>query len=418
MYKKVKILIIIFCLLLISTVFKFCPAHFEFEPTRTIYYGDIITVEDFKCYLILKDGTQIEIPIKDIDKGFAEPELTFNTDLGKKVVTIDLINIKSFESNLSTDYVQAGAPFIFPKDFQIILNYEDGKQLILKERDLQITWENKELHHGENIFVAQWRNISIPEIVNALAHPIVQSDEYPMYYQDLNTVIEITKEFYAGAECFVAHIITSDPLALKTTYGPDGWDSHYPMSEVYKYRNAILMCNADYSDRGEAGWTPIVRDGQIVNSVFIPTGYNRTLGINNEGHLYEVQNQLGWEIKNNGLRDTWTFWQGFTIMDGQRIIKNDSVKHPRTFIGEVLRDDGKLEYYLVIADGRRPDSIGLCHDEEGAFLFEKGCWIAYNLDGGGSSEIIFDGKILNQPSDGGERWDHDFIYFELWSGIN
>ena len=32
--------------------------------------------------------------------------------------------------------------------------------------------------------------------------------------------------------------------------------------------------------------------------------------------------------------------------------------------------------------------------------------------------MIFDGKILNQPSDGGERWDHDFIYFELWSGIN
>lgn len=410
--------ILFFCSILVFSVFKFCPVHFEFEPTHTIYYSDIITAEDFKYNLVLRDGTQIEIPIKNIDKEFAEPELTFNTIFGKKTEQIDLIKIKSFDSNLSTDYVQAGVPFVFPKDFQITLNYEDGKQLILKEQDLQIQWEDKELHHGENIFTAQWHNFSMPEIVNALDHPIIQSDEYPMYYYDLNTSIEITKEYYAGAECFVAHIITNDPLALKTTYGPDGFGSHYPMSEVFNYRNAIFMCNADYSDYSGTRWNPIVRDGQIINSVSIPTGVNRTLGINNEGHLYEVRHQLEGEIENNGLRDTWTFYFGFTIMDGERVVKNDSVKHPRTFMGEVLRDDGKLEYYLVVADGRRSDSIGLCHDEEGEFLFAKGCYTAYNLDGGGSSEMMFDGKILNQPSDGQERWDHDFIYFELWPGVN
>jgi exopolysaccharide biosynthesis protein len=84
----------------------------------------------------------------------------------------------------------------------------------------------------------------------------------------------------------------------------------------------------------------------------------------------------------------------------------------------VLRDDEKLEYYLVVADGRRPDSRGFSLADEGAFLSDKGCSIAYNLDGGGSSEMMFDGKIINIPSGGHERKDHDFIYVELWDGSN
>jgi hypothetical protein len=39
-----------------------------------------------------------------------------------------------------------------------------------------------------------------------------------MCYQDLNTIIEITKERYADSDCFVAHIITTDPLVLKTAF--------------------------------------------------------------------------------------------------------------------------------------------------------------------------------------------------------
>lgn len=410
--------IVFLCLFLIYGVPKIGPVHFEFEPTHTIYYGDIITAEDFKCFLVLRDGTQIEIPIESIDKEFAEPEITFNTKLGTKVAKIDLINVKSFSSNLSTDYIQAGAPFIFPKDFQMILNYEDGKQIIFKEQDLQIKWENKKLCHGKNIFTAQWRNITMVDSVNALAHPIIQSETYPMYYYDLDTSIEITKERFNDTDCFVAHVITTDPLALKTTFGPDGWGSHCHMSDVMEYRHAILMINGDYTDCCYGGWGPIVRDSEVVNFMSIPNAWGKTLGIKNDGHFYYVQSGLYDEIRYNDLRDAWTFNNGFTILDGKRIIKNDGGKHPRTFVGEVLRDDEKLEYYLVVADGRREDSRGFCHDDESAFLFEKGCYIAYNLDGGGSSEMMFDGKILNTPSDGHERLDHDFIYFALWDGVN
>jgi hypothetical protein len=71
-------------LFLVYGVPKIGPAHFEFEPTHDLYYGDIITEKDFECHLIFKDGTKIKIPIKSINKEFAEPELTFLTILGEK----------------------------------------------------------------------------------------------------------------------------------------------------------------------------------------------------------------------------------------------------------------------------------------------------------------------------------------------
>lgn len=421
MCKKLLIslsLIIFFCLFLIYGVPKIGPVHFEFEPTHDIYYGDIITEEDFECHLIFKDETKIKIPIKGINKEFAEPELTFSTILGEKQGKINLIDIDSFNFNLPTNYVQAGAPFNFPDNFQATIVYKDGKQLILKEQDLQISWDNTILQHGENVFVAQWHNIFMEGVVNALAHPIVQSEEFPMYYQDLNTIIEITKERYADSDCFVAHIVTTDPLVLKTAFAEGQYNHHQVMSEVMTDNNAVFMINGDFADYGNGYPSPTVREGQIITDITAPVLGERTLGLTTEGHLYEVTKNLYWEIENNHLRHSWTFYKGFTIINGERTIVWQGTKNPRTFIGEVLRDDEKLEYYLVVADGRRPDSRGVCLADEGAFLFDKGCSIAYNLDGGGSSEMMFDGKIINIPSGGHERKDHDFIYVELWDGNN
>ena len=41
------------------------------------------------------------------------------------------------------------------------------------------------------------------------------------------------------------------------------------------------------------------------------------------------------------------------------------------------------------------------------------CMVAYNLDGGGSSTMYFNGKVINNPTDGhssGERKVSDIIY--------
>jgi len=43
-------------------------------------------------------------------------------------------------------------------------------------------------------------------------------------------------------------------------------------------------------------------------------------------------------------------------------------------------------------------------------MADLGCQVAYNLDGGGSSAMYWDGRIINRPSNGGERATSDILY--------
>ncbi len=80
-----------------------------------------------------------------------------------------------------------------------------------------------------------------------------------------------------------------------------------------------------------------------------------------------------------------------------QIFKGDQ-RHPRSAAGW---DEKYL--YLVVADGRQAHSIGVALDEMSSFLVRLGCKEAINLDGGGSAEVILNGRIVNRPCFGRER---------------
>jgi len=70
--------------------------------------------------------------------------------------------------------------------------------------------------------------------------------------------------------------------------------------------------------------------------------------------------------------------------------------HPRTAVG--LRADGT--WVFVVVDGRQPGlSIGMNLKEVTGLLQSLDCVDALNLDGGGSSTLYLQGKIVNSPSD-------------------
>jgi hypothetical protein len=76
-------------------------------------------------------------------------------------------------------------------------------------------------------------------------------------------------------------------------------------------------------------------------------------------------------------------------------------RHPRTFVG-IDRDTTRL--FLCTVDGRQPSSVGMNYREMADFLLSIGVWHATNLDGGGSTTMVVQGKIVNSPSDKkGER---------------
>jgi exopolysaccharide biosynthesis protein len=77
------------------------------------------------------------------------------------------------------------------------------------------------------------------------------------------------------------------------------------------------------------------------------------------------------------------------------------LRHPRTALG--WRADG--QFVLVTVDGRQPQqSVGMTIPELAALMQELGCVEALNLDGGGSTTMVIQNKVVNSPSDAtGER---------------
>ena len=100
---------------------------------------------------------------------------------------------------------------------------------------------------------------------------------------------------------------------------------------------------------------------------------------------------------------------------GPRLVKNGQVditssieqigpdvtgaRAPRTAVG-ILKNGNVL---FAVLDGRQAHSKGMMLDEFARFLIGMEVVDAVNFDGGGSSELVIGGKIVNSPSDGMER---------------
>lgn len=84
-----------------------------------------------------------------------------------------------------------------------------------------------------------------------------------------------------------------------------------------------------------------------------------------------------------------------------------TTRHPRTALARL--DSGKL--LLITVDGRQPGiSVGMSLQELAELLLELGARDAINLDGGGSTTMVVQNKVVNRPSDqGGERPVSDAI---------
>ncbi|MCZ2390822.1 MAG: phosphodiester glycosidase family protein [Acidobacteria bacterium] len=75
-------------------------------------------------------------------------------------------------------------------------------------------------------------------------------------------------------------------------------------------------------------------------------------------------------------------------------------RHPRTAVANLK--DGR--FLMLTADGRSEASAGIDLYDLADLLLELGAVDALNLDGGGSTTMYLDGKVVNSPSDkNGER---------------
>ena len=117
-------------------------------------------------------------------------------------------------------------------------------------------------------------------------------------------------------------------------------------------------------------------------------------------------------------KDAWqvlSFGPGL-VEDGEiAVSENEEVgkamaSNPRTALG--VTEDG--HYLFVVSDGRTSESEGLSLYEMAEFMQSLGAATAYNLDGGGSSTMYFNGEVVNNPTTSGrsikERSVSDIVY--------
>jgi len=85
-------------------------------------------------------------------------------------------------------------------------------------------------------------------------------------------------------------------------------------------------------------------------------------------------------------------------------------RHPRTAVAKLK--DGK--FLMITVDGRSESSGGIGLQDLAEYLLSLGATDAMNLDGGGSTTMFLDGKVVNHPSDKeGERKVGDAILVNL-----
>jgi exopolysaccharide biosynthesis protein len=99
-----------------------------------------------------------------------------------------------------------------------------------------------------------------------------------------------------------------------------------------------------------------------------------------------------------------------TVKDGKVYVDPSYIKekrpqhalqrHPRTAIG-FSQDSTKL--FLITVDGRQKQSVGMTLHELADLMIKLGVSYGLNLDGGGSTTMVVNDSIVNNPSGEIER---------------
>lgn len=217
-------------------------------------------------------------------------------------------------------------------------------------------------------------------------------------------------------DIYVADIVLSDADSLTAglAEGSFGRNIKETTSDIAEECGAILAINGDFYGFRDTGY--VMRNGYLYRSEASSDSSQQDLVIYEDGSMEVVNEQdvTAEELAAAGAVQIFSFGPGL-ISDGSITVDESSEveqamrSNPRTAIGMIE----PLHYVMVVSDGRTDESDGLTLYELANVMEELGCTTAYNLDGGGSSTMWFNGEVINNPTGGrgsGERSVSDIVY--------
>lgn len=234
-------------------------------------------------------------------------------------------------------------------------------------------------------------------------------------YKDGEISITITEYRENDTTIYVADVWLSSAEYLKTALASNAYGKNVTekTSEIAEENNGILAINGDNYSSQETGY--VLRNGVLYRDT--PENNQEDLVIYEDGSLKVITETevSADQLLANGAKQILSFGPALVLEGKVAVTESEEVgkaktSNPRTAIGII----DELHYLFVVSDGRTEESEGLSLYELAEFMQSLGAETAYNLDGGGSSTLYFNGEIVNQPTTNGrsiqERSVSDIVY--------
>ena len=235
-------------------------------------------------------------------------------------------------------------------------------------------------------------------------------------YSDDNIQVSMTEKTVENTQVYIADITVSSSDYLKTAFAQNTYGTNVTAktSVTAAENNAILAVNGDYYGANSTGY--VIRNGVVYRDTVREDSSNGDLAIYKDGSfkvIYEDEISADQLVK-DGVVNLLAFGPSL-VEDGEITVdKNSEVgqsmaSNPRTAIGIIDEN----HYIIVVSDGRTSESEGLSLYQLAEVMKSYGVKTAYNLDGGGSSTLYFNGQVINKPTTNGtisERAVSDIVY--------
>ncbi len=280
--------------------------------------------------------------------------------------------------------------------------------------------------------------------------------------------IQISEIRAYDTDIYAADVIVQDPELLRTGLAEEkfGRNVYETTSGIASTEDAILAINGDYYGLRNDGF--VLRNGYLYRSNKRSGDKSEDLVIYQDGTMEIVKEKIAdiQTLISSGAAQILSCGPGL-IADGEITVDEHpsdaqaANSSPRTAIGyvppkeiepeeseeeseegdsaeggegeseegndgeegkadseedeeEVVYEEG-THYVLLVADGRSSENAGLTLYELAEVMQSLGCTQAYNLDGGSSTTMYFNGQVMNNPSGkgaDGEKGVSDIVYIE------
>ena len=236
-------------------------------------------------------------------------------------------------------------------------------------------------------------------------------------YSDDNISVTLTEKTVSNTQVYIADVTVSSSEYLKTAFAQNTYGNNVTAktSETAANNNAILAVNGDYYGANTTGY--VIRNGVVYRDTVREDSSNGALAIYKDGSfkiIYEDQVSAD-ELVKDGVVNLLAFGpslveNGEIAVDTNSEVGQSMSSNPRTAIGIIDEN----HYIIIVSDGRTSESEGLSLYQLAEIMKSYGVKTAYNLDGGGSSTLYFNGQVINKPTTNGntisERSVSDIVY--------